>query len=284
MKKILLIFFCCFSAVVFGAEDKPKVLVSIPPYAYLVEKITGNTCDIQVIVPPGSNSHLYEPIPKDVEKMVSASIWMRLGDPFEKKLAKMLREKNPNLTTVELWKGIPLLGHNHAHTDEMCHLHEDEKDFHFWLSPKLAQKQAKEMTASLIKLYPQNEKLYLENLNALILELTLLDQKIEALLASSKGKAILVSHPAFGYFCQDYNLTQIPIEFEGKEPRPKQISHILKQVETLKVRTVLTQAQFSNKGAELIAQKLHLPIFMVDPYSRDYSKNLLHMAEVISND
>jgi zinc transport system substrate-binding protein len=35
---------------------------------------------------------------------------------------------------------------------------------------------------------------------------------------------VLVSHPAFGYFCKDYDLEQISIEVEGKEPRPKDVS------------------------------------------------------------
>lgn len=280
MNKFLFIFFCFFSVLVYGeTKGKPKVLVSVPPYAYLVEKITGNSLDIQVIVPPGANAHLYEPVPKEIEKMLDASIWMRLGDPFEKKLVRVLKEKNPSLATVELWKGIDLLGHEHAHAG---HCHDDEKDFHLWLSPKLAQAQAQKMADGLIQLYPEHKELYLENLNALRAELTELDQKITTLLSPLKGQAILVSHPAFGYFCKDYGLTQISIECEGKEPRPKQIAQILKQAETFKLKTVLTQAQYSNKGAELIAQKLHLPIFLVDPYSMDYSKNLLHLAEVIA--
>ncbi|HSX12399.1 MAG TPA: zinc ABC transporter substrate-binding protein [Rhabdochlamydiaceae bacterium] len=276
MKKFLFVFFCLISAIAYG---KPKALVSVPPYAYLVEKIAADTVDIQVIVPPGANAHLYEPVPKDIEKMVDASIWMRLGDPFERKLARVLKEKNPTLITVELWKDIELLGHEHAHAG-LCH--EDEKDFHLWLSPKLAKKQAQQIAENLVTLHPQHKQLYLKNLKILLAELTELDQKIEKILAPVKGQAILVSHPAFGYFCKEYGLTQLSIECEGKEPRPKQIAHILKQAETLKVKTVLTQVQYSNKGAELIAEKLHLPIFLVDPYSMDYSKNLLHLAEVIA--
>ncbi|HSX04667.1 MAG TPA: zinc ABC transporter substrate-binding protein [Rhabdochlamydiaceae bacterium] len=284
MKKFLVIFFCIISIWIEGksiTSELPKVLVSVPPYQYLVEKIAGKTLEIQLLVPPGANAHLFEPIPKEIEKMLNADVWMRLGDPFEKKLAKVLKEKNPELAIVELWKDIELLGHEHTHEG---HSHEDEKDFHLWLSPKLAKKQAEKMAAQLINLYPQNKELYLKNLDLLLIELSELDQKISTLLEPLKGKAILVSHPAFGYFCKDYGLIQIPIEFEGKEPRPRQISQILKQIETLKIKTVLTQAQYSNKGAELIGQKLHLPIFLVDPYSMDYSKNLLHIAEVISRE
>ncbi len=271
MKKFLLIFFCSLSL---WAETKPKVLVTVPPYHYLVEKIAGPTVEIQLVIPPGVNAHLYEPVPKDLEKMAQASLWFKLGDPVENKLLLTLKEKNPSLVTVELCHGIALLGHDHC-----C---DEGKDFHFWLSPKLAEQQAKKIADHLTKLYPEHEKLYRENLHLLLAELAALDQKIAHLLAPLKGKALLVSHPAFGYFCQDYGLVQISIEFEGKEPRPKQIAQILKQIETVSVKAVLTQAQYSNKGAEMIAEKLQMPVFLVDPYSMDYSKNLLYIAELIA--
>lgn len=286
-KNLLVILFCIVSffspALIQGKiiikESTPKVLVSVAPYAYFVEKIAGKTVEIQILVPPGANAHLYEPVPKEIEKMLSANLWMRLGDPFEKKLVSVLKEKNPSLVIVELWEGITLLGHTHCSHEG----HDDEKDFHIWMSPKLAKLQAEKIASNLTRLYPQNRELYQKNLHLFLKELTDVDHKISALLKPLKGKALLVSHPAFGYFCKDYDLIQIPVEFEGKEPRPKQISQILQQAETLQVKTVLTQAQYSNKGAELIAEKLHLPISLVDPYSMDYSKNLLHLAEVIAN-
>jgi zinc transport system substrate-binding protein len=96
-----------------------------------------------------------------------------------------------------------------------------------------------------------------------------------------KGEAILVSHPAFGYFCRDYNLVQLSIEYEGKEALPQKISNTLKQAENIPVRCVITQAQYSAKAAELIARKLQLPIFLLDPYAENYLENLQHLAALI---
>lgn len=284
-KKFLICLVYSFSlilpALLQGNSDKiPKVLVSVDPYAYLVEKIAGKTIEIQVLIPPGVNAHLYEPTPKEIEKLLITDIWMRLGDPVEKKLVKVLQEKNPNLVLVELWKDIQLIGHEHH---QCSHDHEDGMDYHIWLSPKNAKLQAEKMMHALVAMYPNHQDLYRQNLKLLLEELDELDQKLSLLLKPFQGKALLVSHPAFGYFCKEYSLMQIPIEFEGKEPRPKQLTQILKEVEKFQIKTVLTQAQYSNKGAEIIAKKLQLPIFLVDPYSRDYSKNLLHIAKVIAD-
>ena len=80
-----------------------------------------------------------------------------------------------------------------------------------------------------------------------------------------KGRAILVSHPAFAYFCQDYALVQLSVEVEGKDPLPKDVTEILQKAKNYNIQSVLLEPQYSNKGAELIAQSMHLPTHMVDP-------------------
>ena len=96
-----------------------------------------------------------------------------------------------------------------------------------------------------------------------------------------KQSAILVAHPAFGYFCKDYDLIQLSIEIEGKEPLPKDISNILHAAKEHTVRSVFTEPQYSTKGAELIAKQLKIPVYMVDPYSSDYIQNLKTIATLI---
>jgi len=97
-----------------------------------------------------------------------------------------------------------------------------------------------------------------------------------------KDRAVLVSHPAFGYLCNDYHLTQISIEHEGKDPLPQNIAQTLKMAKEHRVKNVLIQPQYNNKGAEMIAEMLKLPVFMLDPYSSDYIANLRHIAASIA--
>ncbi len=33
----------------------------------------------------------------------------------------------------------------------------------------------------------------------------------------------IVFHPAWGYFAEAYGLEQVPVEIEGKEPKPSQL-------------------------------------------------------------
>jgi zinc transport system substrate-binding protein len=167
----------------------------------------------------------------------------------------------------------------HAH----CHHHHDEgKDLHVWLSPTLVKGQVQKITEALITLLPNQQTRFRTNLQIFLNELDELDRQIAHLLEPTKGKAILVSHPAFGYFCRDYQLTQLSIEIEGKDPLPRNVAEILTKANCYAIKTVLTEPQYSNKGAELLAQSLGLQTRMVDPYAENYSDNLLFIAKAIS--
>jgi zinc transport system substrate-binding protein len=109
-----------------------------------------------------------------------------------------------------------------------------------------------------------------------------LNEEISALLAPMRDKAILVSHPAFAYFCRDYHIVQLSIEVEGKDPLPKDVAEIIQKAKSYHIQSVLLEPQYSNKGAELIAKSMDLPTHMVDPYSENYSANLLSIAKVIA--
>jgi zinc transport system substrate-binding protein len=260
-------------------QASPTVLVSIPPYAYFVEKIAGDTLSIQTLVPAGANPHHYEPSPKQIQQARASALWVAVGEPAEQKMALVMKEQNPQIAILDLSTQLPLLEHEHQ---GCSHHHEESRDLHFWLSPKLAKKQAELIAERLIAVFPENASIYKVRLAQFVEELTQLDREIAFLLKPQKGQAILASHAAFGYFCQDYGLIQLAIESEGKDPLPKEAERTLSQAEKLHIKSVLLQAQYNNKGAELIAEKLHLPTYLIDPYSADYMENMRYLAEIIA--
>ncbi|HSW86211.1 MAG TPA: zinc ABC transporter substrate-binding protein [Rhabdochlamydiaceae bacterium] len=284
--KLIIFCFCIGLGLLAGCEKssnppKTTVLVSIPPYRYFVERIAGPDLVVQTIVPPGANPHLFEPSPKQAALLSDARLWLSIGESFEKKIKQVLKEQNPRLKIVDMKKGIPLL-QSHEETCVHCSKHEEAKDLHIWLSPKLAQTQAKNIAACLIELFPENKEMYEKNVHDFLIDLDKLDHEIGELLEPMKNKAILVSHPAFGYLCNDYHLIQLSVESEGKDPLPQQIAQTLKLAKEFQVKNVLLQPQYNNKGAEMIAEMLKLPVFMLDPYSSDYIVNLRTIAAVIA--
>jgi len=253
---LFLCFSCCASA---------QVLVSIPPQKYLVERLAGKDVAVVEIVPRGASPHSFEPSPKDLERIVGADVWFTCGESFERRLAGALGGR---VRLVSQLEGLRLIGGGCA-----CH---SSVDTHVWLSPSRLMVIAKRMASVLSEVYPEKEEMIAHNLHSLLGELETLDQEIRA---SSLSSTILVSHPAFGYFCEDYGIEQVSIEVDGKEPSPRQASKMMESLRGKQLQRLYFQQQYHPKAAHRFAEELSLSLYPLDPYAEDVVANLRGMQE-----
>jgi len=267
-----------------SAEDQRshQVMVSVAPYKFFVEKIADATVSINLIVPPGVSFHHFEPTPKQILEGAKSDIWFRIGESFENRAIPALRSHHPNMLIVDLRKFVDLIvidpnKPNHC----ICCQHEGA-DLHVWLSPRMAQRQVQAMTDALIEVYPENREKYVKNGNLLIQQLKDLDQEIAEKLKNLPTRTLMVSHPAYSYFARDYGLEQLPIEYEGKDPSPRQLTNVLLQARQKNIKTIFIQGQYSAKGAYLLAKELGAQVVELDPYSGDYFVTLREIANRIA--
>jgi zinc transport system substrate-binding protein len=283
MRCMMLFLFFVNYGTLFAAQEssgKPYVLVSVAPHKFFVEKIAGDTITVELMVPAGASSHTFEPTPKQMLNASHADIWFQIGEGFEPRASNALRSHNPGMQLVDLRKGLNLIydsdcskGHCHH-----CAEHQDCVDPHFWLSARQAKIQAKTIAEALSQRYPQHAAVYAENLKRFTQQLDALDTEITTLLAPLKNRTIMVSHPAYAYFCRDYNLQQLSIEFEGKDPSPQQLTKILTQARKENIKTIFIQMQYNNKGARLIANEIGAKVVTLDPYAEQYIETMRDIA------
>jgi zinc transport system substrate-binding protein len=262
-------------------SPKPLLLVSISPYRFLVEQIAGPDFEVRAVVPLASNPHSFEPTASQVNDMSKGQIWFYIGESFEKKISPILKSRNPSMTMQDLREGIQLIETGPSLSCKECCM--DHLDRHIWLSPKLANSQAFLIEQKLSAQFPEKKELFEKNFANLSTRLTALDQEIQEILKPVQKRTILVSHPAFGYFCKEYNFEQLSIEYEGKDPRPKHIEEILNKAVMQSMELALALPQYNNKGAQLIAEKLHMPVRLIDPYSSDYIETMRKLAHLIAD-
>lgn len=273
------------SSSLFGIESPinqtKEVLVSVSPHKFFVEKIAGDTVKVRLLVPAGTSSHTFEPSPKQMLEAAKADAWFFIGEFFENRAMQAFKSYNQNMRFIDLRKDLSLItvDANGKHQGCSCHGHKaGQADLHIWLSPRLAKIQAKTIANALIELYPENQKLYLSNLNLFLSELEELDQEITKILAPLKQRIIMVSHPAYAYFVRDYDLSQLPIEFEGKDPSPKQLTNVMNEAKNANIKTIFIQLQYNNKGAYLIAKSIGARVVILDPYSENYIETMRAIA------
>lgn len=279
MSKIIsfLLFFSLFIHPSFFLTAAPCVIVSVAPHKFFVEKIAQETVQIYLMVPAGASSHTYEPTPRQMLTAGQADVWFRIGEPFETRAMQALKSHRPSLEIVDLRDGVDLIS-----TDGHCKCCPGAVDLHFWLSARQAQIQARTIAQTLIRKYPKHAETYRTNLQAFEQELQELDQKIETVLAPLKNRHIFVSHPAYGYFCRDYGLTQYSVEVEGKDPTPQQMTRLLQQARECVMRKIFIQTQYNNKGAKLVAETLNAQLVTLDPYSEHYLTSMWEIANAFA--
>jgi len=252
----------------FTAHGAIQVVVSIAPQKFLVQRIGQEHVAVQVIVPEGASSHTYAPKPKQMLSTQKSEVWFRIGEIFEQQMLPCLK----GTEIVDQREGVELI------SSKGCCCHEAD-DPHIWLSPRLLMIQSQQIADTLSARDPEHIKLYQENLQALLAELKILDQELSEMFGKSNRQVIMVSHPAFGYFCRDYGLEQLSIEMEGREPSPKYLTELLNRARREKIETVFLQKQHYPKGGKRVAKELGAKAVFVDPYAEDVIENLRALAK-----
>lgn len=267
------------------AETAITAFVSILPQAYFLERVGGSHVHTEVLVGEGQSPATYEPSPQQMARLSSAKVYFAIGVPFEKNLLKKINQSYKKLVVVETQKGVTyhyLENHHHDHDTKNNGTHHGRTpDPHIWMDPNMVKVQATNICDALCKLDPANTGDYSKNLQLFIVDLDNTDKRIRAALAPVKGKNMYVFHPAFGYFAHSYDLHQIPIEIEGKEPSPKQLADLIDKAKKDKVRVIFVQPQFSTKSAESIAREIGGAVVPINPLARDYLDNLSRAASMV---
>jgi zinc transport system substrate-binding protein len=265
------------------APSGVRVVVSIPPQAYFVERIGGDRVHVETLVARGESPHDFEPTLKQMARLGEASVYFRIGIPFEARLCEKLSSTHSNLRLVDTSAGIEPRSAGHEETSgHDDHGDHDEIDPHTWMSPKLAMLQARAIAKTLCELDADGAETYRANLASLLADLEQVNARISAALAPLEGKPLYVFHPAFGHFAEAYGLRQVAVETGGKAPSLKHVHELVTRAKEDGVRVIFVQPQFSRTTAETIAREIGGAVVAIDPLSRDYLANLSHLADQVA--
>ena len=81
-----------------------NISVSILPQKYVIDKITNNSIDVNVMIPRGASPATYSPKPKQLLSLKRSKIYFSIGVPFEKAWLPKFTSINPNIKIVYLEK------------------------------------------------------------------------------------------------------------------------------------------------------------------------------------
>ncbi|MFA6282549.1 MAG: zinc ABC transporter substrate-binding protein [Desulfurivibrionaceae bacterium] len=271
------------SALAAPTTTKTRIFVTVPPQAYLAERIGGDAVEVHTLVGKGQDPHTFEPTPRQAAALAGASLFFTVDIPFEKQLVAKVAANNRNLRIVDSTRGIvrlPLAEDHHETHAKEAHSG-NEADPHLWLATDNLRLMADNMAAAMSVAMPEHKEALHRNLASLQREINELDKRLTTTLAPYRGKTFYVFHPAFGYFAQAYGLKQKGVEIGGKSPTPKQISALIRQAREDRVRTIFVQPQFDSKSGATVAQAINGTVVPIDPLDQEVLRNLAAIAAAI---
>lgn len=193
-------------------DGRLKIIATSFPGYDLARGVTGDLANVQLLLPPGTESHSYEPTPRDILDVGSCDLFIYLGGESDAWVDTILNSIDTPVKTLKMIDCVPTLeeeplegmehDHDHGHGQVV------EVDEHVWTSPVNAIQILEHIGAEIVAMDQANAETYAANENAYIAELTRLDGEIRTCLAAV-AEPVMIFGDRFPlrYFANEYGIT-----------------------------------------------------------------------------
>lgn len=252
--------------------EKEILVTSLPPLKWTVEQIAGDDFSVISIIKPNMNHELFEPQPKDMKIMENSNLFFTYDTfHFEREISELMEGNKGELVMVldGIDERLFLEGHGHEHGNhthgEHNHKDKDNKDEdennesidpHVWFSLDMMPIIAENIKNKLIKFYPEKKEIFEENYVGFIKKIEDFKAETKVKMESKVKDHFISYHPTLAYFLKNYDIEEISVEYEGKEPSAKQIKEIIDEAKEHNVTTILVQPQFPKGSIEVISKEI----------------------------
>ncbi len=200
MKKIFFIFvITIISVFIFG---KLNIVCTTNILGDMIENIGGEKINLNILMGPGIDPHLYKASAKDTKKIAAADLVVYGGLHLEGKMAEIFG-KLDRLGINSLGVGDTLSEEDLITVDDI-----GTHDPHIWFSPDLWKKCVLKTTEKMGEIDPENKNFYMENALEYIQKIDEMDREIEQKISEipPEKRVLITAHDAFNYFGREYEV------------------------------------------------------------------------------
>ncbi|MCX8059252.1 MAG: zinc ABC transporter substrate-binding protein [Spirochaetes bacterium] len=277
---IILIFFSYISCNKKFTQGNKIIYTSIEPIKYLIDFISNNKIEVKTIINKNFEPHTFEVLPKDLEKLAQASVYLSTNLPFETIIIEKIKRTNSNLLIYNISEGIELIENIDHETDnknenstknntnkkfnQNNNKNYEQFDIHIWVSLINLKIILKNIYEFIKNNYPDLQKIAKENSDNLILKIDNYIDLFNKIIKEKNIKFILVYHPILTYFSKDFNIKQILVEIEGKEPTLKDLNYLFKIARMNNIKVFITSPHFPTSYEGVFKKELNLKIEQIN--------------------
>ncbi|MEV5768597.1 metal ABC transporter substrate-binding protein [Micromonospora sp. NPDC052213] len=257
--------------------QRVDVVAAFYPLQFLAERIGGDAVKVTNLAKPGAEPHDLELNPGQVGDVSQAElvVYLKGFQPnVDEAVEQNAGERAFDVATVQPLRDAAADGHDHDHGHEgeatgEPHAEEEGggKDPHLWLDPTRLATVGDKLAERLGKADPEHAADYTARAATLRTELAKLDADFTAGLKTCQRREIVVSHTAFGYLTERYQLEQIGITglSPENEPSPQRLAEVIEEAQKHKATTIFFETLVSPKVAQTIADQVGAKTAVLDP-------------------
>ena len=259
--------------------------------------------DVTLLLPPGRDSHSFEPTAQDLLALQSADIFLYNGGEMETWVEEVLEAvpRSHGITfqgieTVDLLeeahtKSMKTTGHSHDHDEDEDHNeeeehdhdeedehHHDEYDEHIWTSLENAQLLVSAIEEIFCEADPEHEKQFRDNAAAYREQIADVQSEIEEIVDNARVKKILFADRfPFLYFTQEFGL-DYDAAFAGcagdTEPSARVIASLIEEIQSENIKAIYHVEMGNTKTAQMIQEATGVEILELHSCHTVTSKQL----------
>ena len=243
------------------ADDITHIVTTIFPAYDLAKQVAGDRCAVTMLLPPGTESHTFEPTPADMQKIRSCDLFIYNGGESDTWVDGILASLGRDIPTLRMTGAVETLEEElpeGAFPSNEEDEGEDEYDEHVWTAPMNADAIAKSICEKLAKIDPANSEIYKKNYERLHEELVTLDRDFTDFFGKMQNPVMVFGDRfPLRYFAEAYGVkcyAAFPGCASETEPSAATMAFLINKVRELDIHTVYC-IEFSNHSiAEAIAE------------------------------
>jgi manganese/iron transport system substrate-binding protein len=242
-----------------ASSEVPLVVATNTIICDLTKQIAAATVNLQCLIEPGSDPHVYQPKPSDRKAIEQAKLILYGGYDFEPGFIKLIQATSNPVTKVPV---------NELAVPKPQKFAEDGKtitDPHVWHNAQNGVAMAQVINDSLSKLKPENSTLYSNNTQKITSEISQIDTWIKSQVGTipQKNRKLVTTHDALGYYAQAYN---IPVEqalggiSTEAAPTAGRVSTLVKDLKKTGVPTIFAEVTADSKLITSVAKNANVKL------------------------
>ena len=296
-------------------DDRMTVTVTIPPFAWFVEQIGGDDFRVNVLLPPGADHHIWEPLPAQISSLSGSAAFIMNGQlSFEHAWMDRFMQVNPDMKVLDLSRNIQLIGSESLRSESLKseglkvseegtshegHEHEGEElnamgddghahnhggpDPHYWMSPVAARILARDVRDFLAEINPASAEKYDAGLLAVNRKIAEVDSTVRAALGDDPQMTVLIYHPALAYMGRDYGFDQVAFEDEGKSPSPARMKELIDLAREKEIKIIFIQAEYDVRNAQSLSRETGARLVVINPMNPEWPEAVIEVAEALGS-